>query len=157
MIVLSSVSLFLVAFSSIPSIVPSSSSLIGGYGIHTTLNASIHFATSCVCVLIQRGSQACCYRWVPIDGRDAIPIPYPSQVCCYGPHVYCASSTAKNKDKMPLRMCMDCLQMVRHIYQKSQVCCYGPHVYCTVKTRTNAIAHAYGRICRCWDTYLQPQ
>ena len=48
-------------------------------------------------------------------------------------------------------MCMDCLQMVRHIYQKSQVCCYGPHVYCTSSTVKNKDK----RHCACAWTDLQ--
>ena len=38
-----------------------------------------------------------------------------------------------------------------------QACQDMPRVYYASSTRQNAIAHAYGRIARWWDTYIVPQ
>ena len=82
------------------------------------------------------------------------------QACQDSPHVYYATSTAKNKDKTPLRMRIDGFaDGGTHIsYHKPAK---TVHMYITLDLRQkqgqNAIAHAYWRICRWWDTYIIPQ
>ena len=52
------------------------------------------------------------------------------------------------------------LQMVGHIYRTTSLprrsTCILRFIYGN-KQGQNAIAHAYGRVCRWWDTYIEPQ
>ena len=66
----------------------------------------------------------------------------------------------KNKDKTPLRMRTDGFadggtRISHHNRAKTAI------VYITLRSMQkqgqNAIAHACGRVCRWWDTYITPQ
>ena len=62
----------------------------------------------------------------------------------------------KNKGKTPLRMRVDGFaDGGTHISTRNRA--KSDHLYIRTKTRTNAIAHACGRVCRWWDTYIEPQ
>ena len=73
---------------------------------------------------------------------------------CY--RVYHASSAAKTRAKRHCACVWTGLQMVGHIYQPTIVLRRTTFIL-GQKTRTNAIAHACGRVCRWWDTYIEPQ
>ena len=82
------------------------------------------------------------------------------QSCFSSPQVYYASYTAKTRTKSHCACVWTRLQMVGHIYRTTSLprrsTCILRFIYGKNKDK-NAIAHAYGRVCRWWDTYIEPQ
>ena len=179
------------------SFVPSSSSLIGGLvhpfftcKRHTTLNASIHFATSSeeerrasplrLRIDTMRTTSLLLpstgYPWLWIRGMDVWFTSsnrrgYPLSLCLSqveavalnGTYSHCRFIYCNKHGQAPLRMRIDPIFVFAdagtHISdhkRASQV-----HKYITLHLRQkqgqNAIAHAYGWVCRWWDTYIKPQ
>ena len=62
----------------------------------------------------------------------------------------------KNKDKCHCACVWTGLQMVGHIYRTTIVLIVLSCILRFIRGKTYAIAHACGRVCRWWDTYLQP-
>ena len=82
------------------------------------------------------------------------------QACCYGPHVYYASSTAINKDKRHCACVLMGLQMVGHIYHTTimllKSTCILRFIYGKKQGQTPLRMRIDG-FCRWWDTYIKPQ
>ena len=94
------------------------------------------------------------------------------QACCYGPHVYYASSTAKTKTKRHCACVWMDLQMVGHVYHttialRQSTCTY--YASSTAKTRTKRhcacvltgwqmVGHVYHTTSvLLWSTWLHPR
>ena len=70
--------------------------------------------------------------------------------------VYYASSTAKTRTTRHCACVWMGLQMVGHVYHTTSVLLWSTCIL-RQKQGQNAIAHACGRVCRWWDTYITPQ
>ena len=111
----------------------------------------VYYATSTAKTRTKRHC-ACVLTCLQMVGHIYHTTSLPRHATCILRDIY-----GKNKDKTPLRMRMDGLvDGGTHIsYHKPAKTC---HMYITRHLRQkqgqNAIAHAYGRIGRWWDTYI---
>ena len=98
---------------------------------------------------------ACVWTDLQMVGHISLTTIVPRRSTCILRFIY-----GKNKDKTPLRMRMDgSADGGTHISYHNRA--KTVHMYITLHLRQkqgqNAIAHAYGRVCRWWDTYIEPQ